>query len=253
MDFVARSLGYLVVVWLVSLTINLLFYAVTTCSIFCALRLFWKKGLERHKIQQREASRADVRREILTSLRSVLIFSVIYTATYFGTKANLFIVYPGIQPLGILYLVASIGAILVAHDTYFYWIHRLMHHRYFFRRFHRTHHKSVTPTVFACYALDVPEAVLLGCFIPLWLLVVPMQLAGLLIPATLVLFRNAIGHCGVELFAHGASRSRWFGWLATNTDHDLHHSTGRYNYGFLFSGWDRLMGTEYPTRRDQVP
>jgi lathosterol oxidase len=251
-DYFLHLTGQLVVVWLVSLTINLFAYVVVTAGIFYALRFFWKKGLEKYKIQQREASQADIRREIISSLRSVLIFSVIYAATYFGTRVNLFTVYPGVQPLGMTYLLASTAAIMVAHDTYFYWFHRLMHHRLFFRRFHRTHHKSVTPTVFACYALDGPEALLIGCFVPLWLLAVPMQLPGLVVAATLLLVRNAIGHCGVELFSSGLDRSRWFGWLSTNTDHDLHHSMLRYNYGFCFSFWDRLMGTDYRKSREQA-
>ena len=252
MDQSLHFIGQLVAVWLVLLIINFVSYVVTSTSIFYALALFRNKGVEKHRIQQREASRADIRREVVSSLRTVLIFSIIHTATYFGVRANLFTVHPGVQPLGMAYLLASIAAIVVAHDTYFYWLHRLMHHRLFFRRFHRTHHKSLTPTVYACYALDTPEAVLLGCFVPLWLLAVPMQLPGLLIPLALLLVRNAIAHCGVELFARGPDRSRRFGWLHTNSDHDLHHSMGRHNYGFLFSCWDRLMGTEYPASRIQV-
>jgi len=252
MDRFAGSIGYVLVVWLVSLTVNLVVYAIATGSIYYALRFFWEKGLKTRKIQQRAASHIDIRREIVASLRSALIFSVIYAATYLAANAKLFTVYPGIEPLGIPYLVVSIGALLVAHDTYFYWLHRLMHNRFFFRRFHRTHHKSVTPTVFACYAFDAPEAFLLGCFAPLWLLVVPMQLAGLLIPAVLILARNAIGHSGVELFAREADGGFWYGWLTTNTEHDLHHSTGRHNFGLLFNGWDRLMGTRYPSSSDHA-
>jgi Delta7-sterol 5-desaturase len=251
MDYFLHLTGQLAVVLLVSLAITFISYVVTTTSIFYALR-YWKNGLEKHKIQQRQASSADIRREIMYSLRTVVVLSVFYAATYFGVRANLFTVYLGIKPLGMAYLLASIAALVVVHETYFYWFHRMMHHRLFFRSFHRTHHKSVTPTVYSCYAFDIPEAVLIGIFIPLWLLAVPMQLAGLVIPSTLLLVKNAMIHCGVELFARGSDRSRWFGWLATNTDHDLHHSTIRYNYGFLFKFWDRVMGTEYPTFRDQV-
>jgi sterol desaturase/sphingolipid hydroxylase (fatty acid hydroxylase superfamily) len=39
---------------------------------------------------------------------------------------------------------------------------------------------------------------------------------------------------------------RWLGWNNTTTGHDLHHELGRYNYGFYFRWWDKLMGTEHP-------
>jgi lathosterol oxidase len=122
----------------------------------------------------------------------------------------------------------------------------------FFMRGHRGHHKSITPTVYACYAFDVPEAMVIGAFIPLWLLAVPMQLPGLLIPSALLLVKNAMIHCGVELFPRGPNRSRWLCWFCTTTDHDRHHSTLRYNYAILFNFWDRAMGTDYPKVRDQV-
>lgn len=32
-------------------------------------------------------------------------------------------------------------------------------------------------------------------------------------------------------------------WINTATAHDAHHAKGRYNYGYYFLVWDRLMGT----------
>lgn len=249
MDHFIDLAGRVLAVWLVSLSSTLVVYFGVTSLIVYSLRLFWDKGLERRKIQKRQATRADIRREIGSSLRTALIFSVIYAAVYFGARANLFTIYLGIQPLGGVYLLGSIGAMILAHETYFYWFHRLMHHRLLFVWFHRTHHKSITPTAYACFALDVPEALLIGFFLPLWLLAVPMQLLALSIALTYLLARNALGHCGVELFSDGSSRKPGFGWLSSNTDHDLHHSTFHYNYGFCLNVWDRLMGTEHPSCR----
>jgi hypothetical protein len=47
-----------------------------------------------------------------------------------------------------------------------------------------------------------------------------MQLPALCIAVTLMIVRNSFGHTGVELFAHSTERSKWFGWLGSNTDHD---------------------------------
>jgi len=241
--------GKILAVWLVSLTVHLIVYAISTAIVIHSYRLFWNRGLAEHKIQKREASPADIRREIRSSLGTVLIFSVIYAGVYFGARGGVFTIYLGIEPLGWAYLLFSIAAIIVAHDAYFYWTHRLLHMRRF-ARFHRTHHQSITPTAYSCYAFDVSEATLHGFFLPIWLMIAPMQLPALCISITFMMIRNILGHSGVELFAHGPVRSKWFGWLVTNTDHDLHHATFHYNFGFHFTWWDRLMGTEHPSARE---
>lgn len=75
-----------------------------------------------------------------------------------------------------------------------------------------------------------------------------------------MIVRNVMGHAGVELHPAGMAQSKWFGWINTTTHHDLHHQSGRYNFGLYFTCWDRLMGTEHPeyvqrfetvTRRDR--
>jgi hypothetical protein len=111
-------------VWLVSLTIHLIVYVMTTAVVIHSYRFFWKRGLAEHKIQEREASPADIRREIRSSLGTVLIFSVIYAGVYFGAGAGVFTIYLGIHPLGWVYMLFSIAAIIVAHDAYFYRTHR---------------------------------------------------------------------------------------------------------------------------------
>ena len=62
--------------------------------------------------------------------------------------------------------------------------------------------------------------------------------------------RNVIGHSGFELFPRGTAGHRVFGWLTTNTHHDLHHSADGINYGLYFTWWDRLAGTEHPEYRE---
>eukprot|EP01034_Spumella_vulgaris_P009149 gene9149-11621_t len=124
-----------------------------------------------------------------------------------------------------------------------------MHHRRLFALFHRTHHLSRTPTPWAAYSFAIPEAVVHGAFVPLFLLVVPMHGLGLLAFGIVQILRNVMGHAGAEV--HGAvfGPGRWLGWNNTTTHHDLHHEAGRYNYGLYFRWWDKLMGTEHPDYR----
>lgn len=49
---------------------------------------------------------------------------------------------PLATPLPPLHTVAAHWALaLVVNDTTFYWMHRLMHHRAFYKRFHKKHHE----------------------------------------------------------------------------------------------------------------
>ena len=54
---------------------------------------------------------------------------------------------PAAMPLW--YLPLSLFLYLFAHDTWFYWTHRLMHRPYWFKAAHAVHHESRPPTAWA--------------------------------------------------------------------------------------------------------
>jgi lathosterol oxidase len=213
------------------------------------LALFWRVGLARRKLQARRATSRDVRREILASLRSALVFSLLGTVVFVAARQGWVTLYKGFDRAGPLYFVLSLAVMLVAHDTYFYWTHRAMHHRRLFRFFHRTHHLSRTPTPWAAYSFSVPEAIVQGAFVPLFVAFVPMHALAIFVFVVVQIMRNVMGHAGSEVHPAGFGPGRWLGWNNTTTHHDLHHETGRYNYGLYFRWWDKFMGTEHPDYR----
>ena len=146
MQAISDALASFWQIWSPNLTLDVGRYVVAAGGMALILKLFWNAGLGRRKIQVRAASRADVRREILTSLRTGIIFSLTGVVIVLGAMHGVFTVYTDFETAGIGYLAISLIAIIVAHDAYFYWTHRLMHHPRLFRYFHRTHHRSVTPT-----------------------------------------------------------------------------------------------------------
>lgn len=221
-------------------------YLVGATLMATILALFWKAGLARRKLQARDATGADKRREVLASLRTAFIFSLLGAIVAVGDHQGWITIYKGFQKVGPLYLVGSLALMLVAHDTYFYWVHRAMHHRRLFALFHRTHHLSRTPTPWAAYSFAVPEAIVHAAFVPLFLLFVPMHGLGLLAFGIVQILRNVMGHAGAEVHSAAFGPGRWLGWNNTTTHHDLHHETGRTNYGLYFRFWDKLMGTEHP-------
>ena len=224
-------------------------YLVAATLMASILALFWRAGLGRRKLQARDPVRGQRRREFLASLRTAFIFSLLGAIVAVGDHQGWITIYKNFRQAGPLYLVLSLALMLVAHDTYFYWAHRAMHHRRLFALFHRTHHLSRTPTPWAAYSFAIPEAVVHGAFVPLFLLVVPMHGLGLLAFGIVQILRNVMGHAGAEVHGAAFGPGRWLGWNNTTTHHDLHHEAGRYNYGLYFRWWDKLMGTEHPDYR----
>jgi sterol desaturase/sphingolipid hydroxylase (fatty acid hydroxylase superfamily) len=184
--------------------------------------------------------------EFGASVRSVAIFSTIALSTFAMERAG-WIDPPGIEGAwGWAWAAALLVAMMVAHDSYFYWTHRLMHRPALFRIFHRRHHRSHNPTPFTAYSFDLAEAAAQALFIPLWVLIVPTPWAVTGLFMLHQIARNVIGHCGYELFPATRDGRPLIDWLTSVTHHDLHHAQAGWNYGLYFTWWDRWMGTEHP-------
>jgi len=222
---------------------------IIAAGLMFAILLVFKSWANSRRIQERRAKATDYRRELRSSLRTVFFFAVTTISTMLLRDAG--VIKLELHEFSTWILVAQIGVMVLVHDAYFYWLHRTMHHPKLFRTLHLHHHKSRTPTPFTAYSFSVGEAVLEAAFVPLFLLMT--SLAGIAYAGMAVLFfiwiqivRNVMQHAGVELHPAGWVDSKWTDWISTTTHHDLHHSEGRYNYGFYFTFWDRWMGTEHP-------
>lgn len=227
-------------------------YVITAGLVSAIIAIFWQTHYKALKIQTRMASAADYRREVVASLRTALIFSCVGFGMYFAYKQGWLTIYPDFSIKGPTYFAVTLVAMILAQDAYFYWTHRAMHHPRLFRTFHWTHHKSKTPTPWSAYAFDVPEALVVVAFVPIWAAIVPMHDLAIFSFVTWQIVRNVIGHAGVEMHPVSGRPSRLFGWWNTSTHHDLHHQHGRSNYGLYFSWWDRWMGTEHPDYQQRV-
>ncbi len=226
-------------------------YVVAATLMTIILAVFWRAGVAERKLQARHATAGDIRREILASLRTAAIFTLVSAGVLLASLHGWLTIYWSFRKVGPLYLVLSLPVMLVAHDTWFYWTHRAMHHPRLFKLFHRTHHLSRTPTPWTAYSFDVPEAIVQAAFVPLFLLFVPMHEVGLMLFLGIQIALNVLGHSGVQIHPAAFGPGRWLGWATTTTHHDLHHETGRYNYGLYFRWWDKLMGTEHPAYRSK--
>lgn len=227
-------------------------YLLTAGLLSVVIWAFWRAHFRSRKIQARVPGASDYRREVFASLRSALIFSLVGFAMYLANKIGWLTIYGDFAVRGPLYFSVTLVAMILAQDAYFYWTHRAMHHPRLFRAFHWTHHKSKAPTPWAAYAFDLPEALVVVAFVPLWAVLVPMHDAAIFAFVTWQIVRNVMGHAGVEILPVSGRPSRLFGWFNTTTHHDLHHQDGRSNYGLYFTWWDRWMGTEHADYQARV-
>lgn len=205
----------------------------------------WKKNKFSHlKIQDKRPTPSQLKNEIFYSFLTLLLYGGTSGIVLYWYQKGITKIYHDIDDYGIFYLIASVFLMLVIHDTYFYWTHKLMHSNKWFYQFHKIHHQSHNPTPWTAFAFHPVEALLSLGIIPLIIFIVPTHPLALLLFLTFMTIYNVFIHLGYEIFP----KKRFFHfigkWKNTTTDHDLHHEIGgRFNYGLYFSIWDRMIGT----------
>jgi sterol desaturase/sphingolipid hydroxylase (fatty acid hydroxylase superfamily) len=232
--------------WLQNLTTDLSRYVIFALGVWLVLWIALAPLLANRKIRTETPPARQLVVEFATSVRSIAIFSTIGALLFLVERAGHL---PGpatAAAWGPMWAAASLVLMVIAHDAYFYWTHRLVHDPRLFRAFHRRHHRSHNPSPFTAYSFDLGEATIQALFVPLWMLAVPTQwpIVGLLMLHQIA--RNTIGHSGYELFPARRDGRPLFDFMTTVTHHDIHHAQAGWNYGLYFTWWDRLMGTEHP-------
>jgi Delta7-sterol 5-desaturase len=204
----------------------------------------WKQVLRYKKIQKQFPARKDYLREIGFSLTTISIFAAVpllLIKNQAVVKHTWY--YLQISDYGWFYFFAAFPLLFIIHDTYFYWIHRLMHHKQLFRIFHLVHHHSTNPSPWAAYAFHPLEAILEAGIFAIFLFTIPMHPLHFYIFFFVMIVYNVYGHLGYELYPNWFHR-HWLGkWINTSVSHNQHHQYFKGNYGLYFTFWDRIMGT----------
>ncbi len=202
------------------------------------------------KIQQKFPEASGMRREMLYSLCTGVIFGLMATTIVFARLNGYTMIYTKLTEYGWLYLLLSPMVVILVHDTYFYWTHRLMHHPKLFLITHKVHHLSHNPTPWAAFAFHPIEAIIEAAFFPVLLFIIPLHPIVILIFMLYMIVMNVLGHTGYEFFPKGAIRHPILKWYTTPTHHNMHHKLGKGNYGLYFNFWDRIMNTNHDTYED---
>lgn len=215
-----------------------------------------RKKIGYQKIQKKFPGNKDYFREISYSISTIAIFALVplvILQTPQIRKHTLF--YTGIHQYGWLYFFLTFPLMFLIHDTYFYWTHRLMHHKKLFKIFHLVHHYSTNPSPWAAYSFHPLEAIVEAGIFVVFLFMIPIHPLQLGIFFLAMIIYNVYGHLGYELYPKGFSR-HWIGrWINTSVNHNMHHQYFKGNYGLYFLWWDRWMHTirnDYDQNFDSV-
>ena len=217
-------------------------YFIFAGSAFLLFYFILKKPMWFRKVQKKLPKVNDYGRDILYSLITVTIFATagLLIAFVWRPYTNL---YNDIDQYGMAYYLFTWVWMFFLHDTYFYWMHRLMHQPVLFKHVHLVHHKSTNPSPWTAYAFHPFEAVAEVGILPLIAFTLPVHFPALGFFFLFQIIYNVYGHLGFELYPKGFNK-HWLGrWVNTSVAHNLHHKGFRGNYGLYFLFWDRLMGT----------
>lgn len=231
-------------------------YFLIAAPVFLIYYVLLKKRILYKKIQVKFPKLKDYAREIFFSTLSIIIFSVPpLLMLYSDTIRPQTTFYENIDKYGTLYPVIAFPLMILMHDTYFYWVHRIMHSPVLFSMVHLVHHKSTNPSPWAAYAFHPLEAVVESMIFVIFLFTIPVHTIHLIFFFVFSLLYNVYGHLGFELYPKGFNK-HWLGkWINTSVSHNQHHQYFKGNYGLYFTIWDRVMGTlrtDYDSAFDEL-
>lgn len=198
------------------------------------------------KISLRPRQNGQITKEIRYSFIASFLFGGLGTVVLYSWQQGGTALYMDWRLYHWSWMIGSVAVVLLIHETYYYWLHRLMHHPSIYKWVHRTHHESLTTSAWTSFSFHPLESVLqaLPVFILIYLL--PLHPVSLIVVFLIMSVTSVINHLNHELYPAGSSR-HWLGrWWIGATHHSLHHTQFKYNFGLYFTFWDHWMHTESP-------
>jgi sterol desaturase/sphingolipid hydroxylase (fatty acid hydroxylase superfamily) len=239
-EFISNSPSFFYNV-MVESTYSYLFFLPFVIIPYLILWVMFRKYFFKYRVQQiTKHTPAHFVHDIIESVFSTLAFVLLSMVQVKLAEKGVIKLYDNFSDYPWYYLPMAIASWLVFEDTWFYWIHRLMHHKYVYKWVHASHHVSVDSTPFTQNAFNFIEGLLLplGGILPTFIFPSwgPAYFVFLIFGGT----ANMIAHSGYEFYP------KWMlFWKTTSTHHNMHHQYFDGNYGTHFTFWDKIMGTEF--------
>lgn len=214
-------------------------------AFFCSILEFGLDKLKAKKIFTLRRVPGQVKKEIVLSIYTSIIFGTAFTFLFSMWKSG--IIRLADNSFSIHYHLASFVIAIMIHETYYYWTHRLMHHKKLYRLFHKGHHDSIEVSSWTSFAFDPLETIvqiipffIILCFIPLH----PYVLVAFL---TMMSVSGVVNHLNRHITPRFVKGTIFGRFMIGPVHHSLHHKEFNKNFGLYFTFWDKLMGTESNT------
>lgn len=228
--------------WALAFKYIIIRYTLLAGGSYLLVYVLLKKQLSKRKIQATHPKRNALLMEVLFSTQTMVIFAFFF-AFFFFLIPDKTLFYFNVSDYGWPYLIITFPFMFLIHDTYFYWMHRAIHHPKLFKSIHLVHHKSTNPTPLASYSFHFLESILEALIIPIIAFTLPVHPGAFILFLLMQFIYNVYGHLGYELYPAWFLRSKVGRWINTSTAHNQHHKFFEGNYGLYFLFWDRWMGT----------
>ncbi|QJW91033.1 sterol desaturase family protein [Spirosoma taeanense] len=235
--------------WLSAIFAVGLKYALATGVAYGLFYWLWKGRFKGRKIQSKDPRAGDYKREILYSAQSIVIMATVAVLSL-TVLVPVNRVYLDRHEYSLGYYLFTLVYMLVLHDTYFYWMHRFIHHPRVFRFLHLVHHRSTNPSPWAAYAFHPLEALFESAILLLITFSLPVHWSAVMLFFTFSVLHDVYIHLGYEILPANFQNTKLGRWISTSVNHNQHHKHFDGNYGLYFTFWDRMMGTLRPDYDD---
>jgi sterol desaturase/sphingolipid hydroxylase (fatty acid hydroxylase superfamily) len=124
------------------------------------------------------------------------------------------------------------------HEFHFFWIHRLIHHPYLYKKVHKVHHRNINPGPWSGLSMHpVEHLIYFSGF--LYYLVIPCHPIQILHHSLMVGISPAQGHTGFDRVVLGENKTLKLPYYA----HYLHHRLFEVNYADGTIPLDKWFGS----------
>ncbi|XP_076823472.1 uncharacterized protein LOC143469608 isoform X2 [Clavelina lepadiformis] len=163
-------------------------------------------------------------------------------STYIKNGGNITAVYFDIHDYGWFYFFTSFAICFLLQDGAAYYYHRMLHVPFFYRNFHKWHHRYPSPTAFGALAMHPLESFFFEVVLLLPIFIVPFHFVVVIICFYYHFYYGLIDHSGIEM-------DSFWPWQPPTRFHDDHHKYFHCNFGLNSLLLDRFHGTLRQTDR----
>lgn len=142
---------------------------------------------------------------ILSGLLTTYLYNGGFTTLYFNVTDR-----------GVLYLVMSTAATFMFIEAASYYMHRLLHGPFLYKRIHKHHHRYHSPTAFASVAMHPVEVLTYQSILIVPMFIVPLHAVAYVFLLLYVYYFGMIDHSGIMM-------DSWLPWQPPTLFHDDHH------------------------------